>query len=250
MGVVSIWEKKVAALKKTKDLEIEVVELTPKEIEKIRKQVVESTLTEKSEKVVPDAFLSAQTQTVQKQTRAKEVSAFKEGKKASGQEKNENQKLSLNKLGVPMNFKPLGNLGPPGTISNTPSATNDYLKDIKEGAQTLLNTKEFVYFSFYQRVRKQLEQFWEPGLREKLLKMYEQGRNLATDREHSTRLLVVLNAEGVITKILVPNTSGLAELDQAAIEAFNKAGPFPNPPKGMVEVDGTVKVEWEFILKT
>ena len=38
--------------------------------------------------------------------------------------------------------------------------------------------------------------------------------------------------------------------DQYSVDAFQKAGPFPNPPKGIVEDDGFVRIRWDFILKT
>lgn len=231
--------------KTTKPVDIEIVSLSKQDIERLKNaQVAETLLTKKSEKEAPKAFLGKQTQVVEEQTRAKETAPFRDGKKGGSSEgKQENVKLG--DLGVKMNFKPMGNLGPGET-----AATSDYLKEIKPGAQTLLNTKEYAYFSFYQRVRRQLEQFWEPGLRKRLKDMFDRGRQLANDQEHTTRLTVTLSGEGTITRIQVEGTSGLLDLDQAAIDAFNKAGPFPNPPKGMVENDGTVKVEWEFVLKT
>ncbi|HRK03447.1 MAG TPA: energy transducer TonB, partial [Oligoflexia bacterium] len=148
------------------------------------------------------------------------------------------------KLGMKPNLAPLGHLAPG-------SASSDYVRNAEQGAQTLLNTREYVYYSYYQRVRQQLEQFWEPNLRSRLKKFFAKGRTLASDKEHSTRLMVHLDKEGTITKIEVRDTSGLLELDQAAIDAFNKAGPFPNPPRGMLEANnGAVTVEWEFVLRT
>ncbi len=221
------------------------IELEPTAATKLTKQVVETVRVQKSKTAVEDAFLSEQTQTVEKQTRAKEVASFRMAKQGGAVDKKAEKKSEMHKIGLTRDYKPLGNLGPGQT-----AASNDYLKPVAEGSQTLLNTKEFAFYSFYQRVRQQLEQFWEPSLRDRLDKMINRGRTIASDREHSTRLMVVLNKEGVITKIQVENTSGLIDLDEVAIEAFNKAGPFPNPPSGMVEIDGKVRVEWEFVLRT
>lgn len=230
-------------------VDVQVVPMTKEEMERLKTQIVETDLAQKSEKAAKDAYLGQQTQVVQRQSRARETAPFREGRVggAKGSQSREQPRptLSMGDLGVHMDFKPMGNLGPGQTASS-----NDYLKDVQQGSQTLLNTKEFAYFSFYQRVRHQLEQYWEPGLRERLKAMFERGRQLAADQEHSTHLTVVMNAEGSITRILVDSTSGLIDLDRAAIDAFNKAGPFPNPPRGMIEADGTVKVEWEFVLKT
>lgn len=223
--------------------EIQIVQ-TPEK----RKQIVQTDKVEKSQTAADDALLSEQTQQVVRQTKAARVDRFRQLKTAQGAKAGQKQKMTLGTIGVAVNMKPLGHLGPEGLAQE--AATNDNLKEVKEGAQTLLNTREFAYYSFYQRVRTQLEQFWEPGLRERVVKMFRRGRQLASEKEMSTRLLVVLNTNGVITKILVNETSGVFDLDQAAVDAFNKAGPFPNPPTGMVEPDGTVKVEWEFVLRT
>ena len=223
---------------------VDVVPLTAQQIEQIKGQVVETSQTKKSEKAAKDAFLSKQTQIVERQTKSRTTAPFHDGR-SGGAPEPEQKNVTLGNLGVKMNFKPMGNAGPGETAS-----TSDYLKQVEQGAQTLLNTKEYAYYSFYQRVRQQLEQYWEPGLRQRLKNMFDRGRKLAADHEHATKLTVVMAIDGSITRILVDGTSGMLDLDQAAIDAFNKAGPFPNPPKGLVEHDGTVKIEWEFVLKT
>jgi protein TonB len=44
--------------------------------------------------------------------------------------------------------------------------------------------------------------------------------------------------------------SGITDLDEVAVEAFRLAAPFPHPPKGMVDGDGTIKIRWDFIVET
>ena len=65
-----------------------------------------------------------------------------------------------------------------------------------------------------------------------------------------TQLQVLLDPNGSIQKISRLASSGFPEIDDAAVEAFNRAGPFPNPPKGMLDSDGLVRIRWDFILKT
>ena len=50
-------------------------------------------------------------------------------------------------------------------------------------------------------------------------------------------------------KVQVLEDSGLRDLDEAAVDAFREAAPFPNPPQGIVEKDGTVKIRWDFVLE-
>ena len=229
-------------MSRTEVVEVDVVPAKA-ETDHVRRQVVQSSKVERAETARADAMLSEQTQMVQRQTKAAVTARFREAHAGGADGREEQRRLS--DLGVKLDLKPMGLAGPGET-----AATSDHLRDLRPGAQTLLNTKEFAYFSFFQRVRGQLEQYWEPGLRHRLEQLYSRGRTLASDTDHSTRLTVVLNGDGTITRILVEHTSGLLDLDQAAVDAFNRAGPFPNPPRGLLERDGTVRIEWEFVLKT
>jgi TonB family protein len=129
------------------------------------------------------------------------------------------------------------------------SQTNDYLKNIDPGAQTLLSTREFVYYSYYSRIRTQLRHYWEPKIRDKIHHLFKQGRSIASSRDHITKVIITLDARGTLIKVQVIEESGVRDLDDAAVEAFKAAAPFPNPPKGIVEQDGTIKIRWDFVLE-
>lgn len=132
---------------------------------------------------------------------------------------------------------------------NGPSATDDHLKDVKTGMQTLLTTREFLYYSYYNRIRQKLTQYWQPKIREKMERIMKQGRTIASTGDKITKIVIVLDAKGVLQKVQVLGESGVSDLDDAAVEAFRAAAPFPNPPKGMVDSDGTIKIRWDFVLE-
>jgi protein TonB len=129
------------------------------------------------------------------------------------------------------------------------SATNDYLKDIKSADKTLLNTKEFVFYSYYQRIRKQIRQQWEPNIKGKIERLFLQGRQIASVKDHMTQVVIILDQFGNLTGVQLLNESGLKDLDKSAIEAFKAAEPFPNPPKGIIDADGKIRIRWDFILE-
>ncbi len=131
-----------------------------------------------------------------------------------------------------------------------PSQTQDYLKDKDKGIETMLNTREFKYYSYYSRIRRQLSEHWEGRVREKILQIYRSGRSIATNRDHITKLLIILNSTGILMNIKILGDSGVRDLDDAAIEAFRSAAPFPNPPRGIIETDGTVHIRWDMVLET
>ena len=129
------------------------------------------------------------------------------------------------------------------------SATLDYIKELDPSTETLLSTREFVYYTYYSRIRKQLNQYWGPNVREKVSQIYKQGRSIASDEDRITRCLVTLDRRGNLLKVQIIGHSGIYELDQAAVDAFRAAAPFPNPPEGIVESDGKIKIRWDFILE-
>jgi protein TonB len=133
--------------------------------------------------------------------------------------------------------------------ANIGSQAQDYVQGIKESDRTALNTREYLYFGYHQRIRQRLELEWTRLLKAELVRFYRAGRRLAEDTEYSTRLMVVLNDRGEITRIKVLDMSGTQELDNVAVQAFNKAGPFPNPPKGLVR-NGEIEVPWELKLRS
>ncbi len=137
----------------------------------------------------------------------------------------------------------------PGTGGGDVSQTNDYVKDAEKGMETMLSTREFVYYTFYSRIRRQLNQHWGGKVREKVAKILKEGRSIASTDDKITKLLITLDKMGKLVKVQVVSDSGIRDLDDAAIEAFQEAAPFPNPPAGIVDPDGTIKIRWDFILE-
>lgn len=129
------------------------------------------------------------------------------------------------------------------------SQTLDYIKDLDSGLETLLSSKEFKYYTYFSRLRKQINQHWAPKVRQKVTQVYRQGRKIASSDDMITRCLVTLDKNGILVKVQIIGNSGLIELDEAAVEAFRAAAPFPNPPRGMVDSDGMIKIRWDFILE-
>ena len=125
-----------------------------------------------------------------------------------------------------------------------------YIQGMKTGEVSALNTKEFVFYSYFDRVRKQLDQAWQPMLRDQIHQLYKKGRTLASNSDYVTKTMVTLNTKGEILRVQVLEQSGTYDLDQVAIDALNKAGPYPNPPRGLIGQDGTVQIRWDFVLKT
>ncbi len=212
------------------------------------KQIVETEKALNSKTPQDSKFLGKWNQTADEQMKAKLVDAFKEGKMGSmsnnvisnlgESEKSEKkvkdwQSLTLNDLGIGSGFS---------------GSTDDYLENLREGERTILSTREFRYFSYYQRIKDRLRQYWKPMIQTEIQKLWQKGIMLKKD-ELVTRLQVLLNEKGEIEKVSRIMGCGIRELDSVAIDAFHKASPFPHPPSGIIESDGLVRINWDFILK-
>jgi TonB family protein len=205
-----------------------------------------------------DSFLGKQNQTVDRQTvsRDKNVTMGKAQARPKAPSESETEKKKrtvapeISKLGVAMipNFKETPKDEP--QWADQGSEAKDYVKGVKESERTALNTREYVFYGYYQRIRGRLERAWIPILREKLIRFHRAGRHLASDKEHVTSLKVILNSKGEIIRVKMLDESGSQELDDAAVRAFNNAGPFPNPPQGMLDFRGEIEIPWQFVLRT
>jgi TonB family protein len=134
-----------------------------------------------------------------------------------------------------------GPLGPPNLLPS-PSvldkiaggAPNDHLGDVEEGEGTFLNTKEWKYAGFFNRVKQSVGRHWDPSVP---LRTRDPTGNIYGGKDRYTVLGVTLNAQGLIQDIQVQKSCGLDFLDEVAIQSFRKAEPFPNPPPGLLRND-------------
>jgi len=129
------------------------------------------------------------------------------------------------------------------------SATDDYLKDVAIGAQTILNTEEYKFYSFYARVREALSAQWSYRVKQELTELYAGGAKFS-DSEKITKVEVRLSRRGEIVQTRILTSSGVFELDRAASEAFRAAAPFPHPPSDMIDSLDQVSIKWDFVVYT
>ena len=240
---------KITQLSKVEE-EKEVVKL--KIVQTKKRQIVQTNQKETKKKEIPkEVFLGKNTSIVDKQMVAKKVDKFNNeaGTDQQGQKKDSSKTISLSDLGVQkMAVKKPIIAKNSNAASARRSATTDHVEDVPLGELTQLNTTEFKFYGFYHRIRQKLEQYWGNSLREKAMLLHRQGKAHRLRRERVTALVVVIDHLGNIVRVRLKSTSGVKELDDAAVESFNKAGPFPNPPHEMLK-QGHAEIEWGFVVK-
>jgi protein TonB len=249
--------------------------ITKKEVDRIRKQIVQTRKSDNDDIDSKSRFSGEHNQSFSRQTVARVVDTFNEGKKGESFKKTTAQKenhkpatgiksLSLESLGTfeinkdELNAKEIAEKLEKeleeGSINGKEGArkiasSNDFIEDIPLGDVTNLNTTENKYFGFYLRIKQKLEQYWGSNIHSKARNLYKSGRRLPASENLITAITVVLNDKGNILDIKIEGTSGVRELDQAAVDSFNKAGPFPNPPKGLL-IGGRAVISWGFVVKS
>jgi protein TonB len=137
--------------------------------------------------------------------------------------------------------------GPEERLERIVGGSVDHLEEVESGDETALSAKRWVYASFFNRLKRQVAQNWDPQT------VWRRSDPDGTHHGFKTRVTevrVVLNAKGDLSKILVTSPSGVNELDDEAVRAFHAAAPFPNPPDGLAGKDGTITFAFSFFFRS
>jgi TonB family protein len=149
-----------------------------------------------------------------------------------------------------------GRDGLPGGAQLRPSAASydrlaggpapDRLDGVEEGEGTYLNTREWKYASYFNRIKQAVATQWDPN--GALIKRDPTGQRYAY-KDRLTVLTVKLDGKGSLKDVHVQRSSGVDFLDITAVEAFRKAQPFVNPPGGLADEHGEIAFVFGFYLE-
>ena len=123
----------------------------------------------------------------------------------------------------------------------------DHVEGVEEGDSTFLNTREWKYATFFNRVKRSVARTWDPI---SVLRVRDPTGNVYAWKDRVTLLSVVLREDGSIADMWVERSSGVDFLDREAMAAFERAQPFPNPPRGLMDERGLIQFSFGFYLQT
>ncbi|MEY4615904.1 MAG: hypothetical protein RJB66_864 [Pseudomonadota bacterium] len=139
-----------------------------------------------------------------------------------------------------------------GEISNkipldlSPSTFGNHLnKKVDIGQFTALNTDRHLFYSFYSRIEEMIRPPWEERITHETQKLTNK-QPFRPKGGWATRIDVLLDPDGKLMKVVLLKSSGIEGYDTAAIEAFQRAGFFPHPPKEIVNEEGTILLKYIF----
>jgi TonB family protein len=152
--------------------------------------------------------------------------------------------------GSPGSLKPLKltldqPLGASGQITGGPMP--DDLRGVEEGEGTFLNARGFKFASYLNRVKETVGRVWTQKVTDETTRRDPSGQ-LYSFKDRRTVIEFTLDKDGDVTDVKVSASSGVQYLDDVAVDAFKLVQRFPNPPPGLLQEDGTVKLPFAFTL--
>jgi len=122
----------------------------------------------------------------------------------------------------------------------------DHLEGVEEGEGTYLNTREWKYATYFNRIKQAVATQWDPITP---LRQRDPTLQRFAYRDRITVLSVKLDDSGAIRGLNVEKSSGVDFLDRTAVEAFQKAQPFVNPPRGLADGSGEIAFTFGFVVE-
>lgn len=225
----------------------EVVEtriLSPQEYERIfgNNKVVESVIVpDASQEVAPDAFAGERNQTVEEQMKAEDFGSVT-GKEILRQPLVTEDNFGTGSGAITEYVQPSSQAT--GILRN---GTMDILDDsIAYGPTTLLNTREYKYASFYNRLKQELGPRWETKIKN-ILRLKEDVKKLKG--LYKTETVFTMDKNGKIIKVKVSKSSGYENFDEAAFYSLHEIPTMQNLPKDLQEENGNYELNLGFIVQ-
>jgi TonB family protein len=120
----------------------------------------------------------------------------------------------------------------------------DHIQGVDVGDATVLNTRAWAFAGYMNRVKAAVAYAWDP---EPEMHARDPRGDRFFYKERATVLSVTLDDRGGLREARVLQSSGLDFLDEIAVQAFQKAQPFHNPPAALVP-EGTFSFAFTFFV--
>lgn len=238
--------------------EVVILETPPEPLQNQR-QVVREALAPEKVKLDDDQslarFISANKQRVLIETKAQNTGLTKnsDGLKQKSWLREVQRKIEQNSAPQKAEkdfsgYKPI-NLPKIKDLANAePSTVGEVLPtDVSIGSFTALNTDRYTFYSFYARVEELVRFRWESRVYNSI-DTFDRNYVLSVvgNRDWITKVEFLLDRNGKLVQSRILKSSGIKKFDLAAIQSFQEAHVFPNPPQDLIEPDGYVHLQYSF----
>lgn len=118
----------------------------------------------------------------------------------------------------------------------------EFLERLKRGEELKLNAFGLDYAAYLNRMRERIRNRWNPM-------RYFQADMRRYDRV-STSVVLVLNSDGEVKNWDILSPTLFRDYDEHAMDVLVDSGPYPNPPRSLIQDDGLIYLTWTFVLYT
>lgn len=118
--------------------------------------------------------------------------------------------------------------------------------DVEDGDGTFLNTREWKFSSFFNRIKQNVGMHWDPNT---VVRRRDPSGQMYLYKDRYTVVSVTLDRRGLVKDVFIDKSSGVDFLDEEAVAAFQRAQPFPNPPPGLQNARGEIQFQFGFYLE-
>jgi TonB family protein len=133
-------------------------------------------------------------------------------------------------------------IGKPGSLESG-SFVNDFFPNIKIGGKTYLNTAAFPDVQYFTQLKRIFRLRFNPI---SPLRRHFAGNRVVTGKV-GVSMAVVVGRDGKLKELFVIKSSGIPGYDSEALRTVRESAPFSAPPVKVMDKDGALRMNWNFI---
>jgi len=119
----------------------------------------------------------------------------------------------------------------------------DHLPDVEEGEGTFLNTNQWKYAGYFNRIGQQLQIQWRSEGQAQVEARDPTGQRFLY-KDRFVVMDVTLDDHGAVRGVRVVRSTGIDFLDRVAVDMFKRAEVFANPPAGIIDPSGRINLTY------
>jgi TonB family protein len=113
--------------------------------------------------------------------------------------------------------------------------------------EAALNGKRWQRARYFKGMKEKVAGQWKPA---EAYQRYDPDGSVAAGKLLTTELEVTLSPDGSLDRVSVHRSAGLDLLDRTAVEAFQNAQPFGEPPCALLQDAGRIRFRFGFVFDT
>lgn len=117
--------------------------------------------------------------------------------------------------------------------------------EVVVGAQTLLNTDEYKYASFFNRMKSDIEPRWRPRINQITRADWQK----IPEGSYLTEVSIGTDARGKVTWVEIKRSCGFASFDQAAVDSIWELSFLNNLPKDLLDREQRYRTSFSFVVQ-